>query len=82
VLRRLGSRFARRDRGEMKINRVRTRGNPQLHPVPPGPGLRVGWQRCGSPRRAGMQFPRAQLAGLPGAPKCPLCPAATLGSGL
>lgn len=36
VLHRLSSQFARRDGSEMKINRVRTWGNPQLRPMPPG----------------------------------------------
>lgn len=35
MLHRLNSHFARRDHGEMKINRVRTGGDPQFWPGPP-----------------------------------------------
>lgn len=65
VLHRLSSQFARGERSEMKINRVRTWGSPQLRRVPPRPGLRAGWQCRGSPGTspaaepglAGMLFP-------------------------
>lgn len=73
VLHRLSSQFARRDRGEMKINRVRTWGSPQLSLVPPRLGLRAGWRCCSCPGTspaaepglAGMLFPCMHLTGLP-----------------
>lgn len=73
VLHRLSNQFARRDHGEMKINRVRTWGSLQLRLVPPGLGLQASWQCCSfpgisptaKPGLTRMLFPCTHLTGLP-----------------